>query len=219
MSVGPTVLSVFIVSPASTQYGEICSAYFGCHFPTKKLFRGIRNKTEQTAVLSEFRLFCGREKPRNSAPNYFSEEKNPRNSVPNYFSEDKNPSNSILNHFSEEKNPRNSVPNNFWMRKTSEFCSELFSEEKKPWNSVPNHFRKRKNLGKTTFVSCFVKPNYFRGFRFVPSYGMDSSEILGMSTLFRRITKTIPSLFCGIFSEQNFDGNPTAYPGSLLMLQ
>jgi hypothetical protein len=30
-----------------------------------------------------------------------------------------------------------------------------------------------------------------------------------MSTLFRGITKTVPSLFRGIFSEQNFDGNPT----------
>jgi hypothetical protein len=81
------------------------------------------------------------------------------------------------------------------MRKTSEFCSELFLEEKKPWNSVPNHYRKRKYFGipfriifgrektweKTTFVSCFVKPNYFVGLRFVPSYGMDSSEILGIT--------------------------------------
>jgi hypothetical protein len=30
-----------------------------------------------------------------------------------------------------------------------------------------------------------------------------------MSTLFRGITKTVPSLFRGIFSERNFDGNPT----------
>jgi hypothetical protein len=29
-----------------------------------------------------------------------------------------------------------------------------------------------------------------------------------MSTFFRGITKTVPSLFRGIFSEQNFDGNP-----------
>ncbi len=35
------------------------------------------------------------------------------------------------------------------------------------------------------------------------------SESHGMSTLFRGITKTVPSLFRGIFSERNFDGNPT----------
>jgi hypothetical protein len=33
------------------------------------------------------------------------------------------------------------------------------------------------------FVSCFVKLHYFAEFRsvFVPSYGMDSSEILGIT--------------------------------------
>jgi hypothetical protein len=36
----------------------------------------MQNKTEQTAVPSEFHLFCRREKPRNSVPNHFSEEKN-----------------------------------------------------------------------------------------------------------------------------------------------
>jgi hypothetical protein len=52
-----------------------------------------------------------------------------------------------------------------------------------------NHFLKRKNFGilfrkrkkllkKTTFLSCFVKLHCFAEFRFVPSYGMDSSEIL-----------------------------------------
>jgi hypothetical protein len=66
-------------------------------FSDQKLFRGIRNKTEQTAVPSEFRLFRGREKPLNTISNHVSEEKNPQNSVPN--------------HFSEEKNHRNSVPN------------------------------------------------------------------------------------------------------------
>jgi hypothetical protein len=109
------------------------------------------------AVLSEFRLFCRSEKPRNSGSN----------------------------HFSKEKNPWNSVPNLFWMRKTSEFYSEPFLEEKKPQNSVP--------------------------FCFFPSYGMTvprHSESNGISTLFCGITKTVPSLFRGIFSERNFDGNP-----------
>jgi hypothetical protein len=31
-----------------------------------------------------------------------------------------------------------------------------------------------------------------------------------MSTLFREMTKTVPSLFRGIFSERNFDGNPSS---------
>ncbi len=35
------------------------------------------------------------------------------------------------------------------------------------------------------------------------------SESHGMSSLFLRITKTVPSLFRGIFSERNFDGNLT----------
>jgi hypothetical protein len=32
-----------------------------------------------------------------------------------------------------------------------------------------------------------------------------------MSTFFRGITKTVPSLFGGIFSERNFDGNPSQH--------
>ncbi len=79
--------------------------------------------------------------------------------------------------------------------KTSEFRSKPFSEEKKPQNFVRNHFRKWKNFGipfriifgrektlkKNDF--CFVKLHYFTEsvqFRIVLSYGMDSSEILGM---------------------------------------
>ncbi len=73
----------------------------------------------------------------------------------------------------------------FRWEKPSEFRSESFSEEKK--------IRK-----KTTFVSSFVKLHYF-------------SEFCSMSTLFRRITKTVPSLFRRIFSKQNFDGNPNYY--------
>ncbi len=66
---------------------------------------------------------------------------------------------------------------------------------------------------KTTFVSCFVKLHNFAEFRSV-SFRVTEwtllkySEPHGMSTLFRGITKTVPSLFRGIFSEQNSDGNP-----------
>jgi hypothetical protein len=38
------------------------------------------------------------------------------------------------------------------------------------------------------------------------------SELHGMHTLFRGITKNVPSQFRGIFSERNFDGNPTPSP-------
>jgi hypothetical protein len=38
-----------------------------------------------------------------------------------------------------------------------------------------------------------------------------NTEFRGMSTFFRGITKTVPSLFRGIFSERNFDGNPSKY--------
>ncbi len=185
----------------------------------------MRNKTEQTAVPSEFRLFRGREKPLNSVSNHFSEERNPRNSIPNHFSEEKNSWNSIPNHFPEEKNPRNSVPNHFWMRKTSEFRSEPFSADKKPWNSVPNHFRKRKNFGilfqiisgkrknlgkRRLLLAALLNSNISRNsvsFRVMEWTLPKCSESHGMSTLFRGITKTISRLFRGIFSERNFDGN------------
>jgi hypothetical protein len=159
---------------------------------------------------SEFRskLFLGREKPLEFRSELFLGRQKP-----------------VLNHFLEEKYPWNSFPNHFWIRKTSEFCSKLFSEEKKPLefrsesfseekilqNSVRIHFRKRKNLGKTTFVSCFVKPNYFVGFRFVPSYGMDSSDILGITPnehFIPRKNENRSESIPRIFSERNFDGNP-----------
>jgi hypothetical protein len=81
--------------------------------------------------------------------------------------------------FLDEKNLGILFRTIFGREKTSELCSESFSEEKKLRNSVPNHFPKRKKLPKkTTFVSCFLKLHCFAEFRFVPSYGMDSSEIL-----------------------------------------
>jgi hypothetical protein len=66
-----------------------------------------------------------------------------------------------------------------------------------------------------SYFGCFRKLIFFRGipFRSVPFRVTEwtlprHSESHGMSTLFRGITKTVPSLFRGIFSEQNFDGNP-----------
>jgi hypothetical protein len=60
------------------------------------------------------------------------------------------------------------------------------------------------------------KTYLFRGipFRFVPFRASElalprKSECLGMNTFFRGITETVPSLFRGIFSEQNYVPNPS----------
>jgi hypothetical protein len=61
----------------------------------------------------------------------------------------------------------------------------------------------------------FCKTYFFRGipFRFIPFRTSElalprKSEFLGMSTFFRGITETVPSLFRGIFSERNSVPNP-----------
>jgi hypothetical protein len=62
----------------------------------------------------------------------------------------------------------------------------------------------------------FCKTYFFRGipFRSIPFRSSElalprKSECLGMSTFFRGITETIPSLFRGIFSERNSVPNPS----------
>ncbi len=45
-------------------------------------------------------------------------------------------------------------------------------------------------------------------FSFIPHCEIDSSETIELSILFHGITKTVPSLFRGIFLEQNFYANP-----------
>ena len=83
----------------------------------------------------------------------------------------------------------------------------------------------KKELVSTTLVKshfvqylvCSVKLHFFvefhsAPFRSVPSFGIDSSVILGMhrmSTFIRGITETVPSLFRGIFSERNSVPNPS----------
>ncbi len=129
--------------------------------------------------------FLGREKPLEFHSEPFLGREKPSNSI-------------ILNHFSEEKNPRNSVPNHVWLRKTSEFSSAMFFGEKKPRNSVPNHFWKRKKCG-IPFRIIFRREQSWEKdhllaaslnfiiswnsvpFRFILSYGMDPSEILGIT--------------------------------------
>jgi hypothetical protein len=101
-------------------------------------------------------------------------------------------------------------------KKNSEFHSEPFSEEKTLENLFQPIFRTENTRKTTTFVSCFVKLHYFRGipFHFLRLHTtklvlLMNTEFRGMSTFFRGITKTVPSLFRGIFSERNFHGNPS----------
>ncbi len=153
----------------------------------------MQNKTEQMAVPSEFRLFRGREKPRNSVPNHFLEVKNTRNSVPNHFLEQKNLG--ILYQTISWKRKTLWIPFRTisWKRKTLGIPFRTISRKRKthgipfrtnfgwekPRNSILNHFGQRKTSEKTNFVSCFVT-SLSRGipFRFVPGYRMDSSEVL-----------------------------------------
>jgi hypothetical protein len=84
--------------------------------------------------------------------------------------------------FLDEKNSE--FRSDFGRVKTSEFCPESFSEENKLPNSVPNHFRKRKNWGKRLLLLAasllFIISQNFVPIHFVPSYGMDSYEMLGI---------------------------------------
>jgi hypothetical protein len=92
--------------------------------------------------------------------------------------------NSVPNRSAQEKNARNSVP---WNKKI-EATLEI------PFRSC---------IGRKYFVCrsrIFCKANFFMPFPSVPSLGIDTSVNLGMSTFFRRITETIPSLFHGFFS-------------------
>ncbi len=54
----------------------------GWQFPTKKLFRGRRNRLNNWFVRTKFRLFRGTENSCNSVTNHSAQEKNARNSVP-----------------------------------------------------------------------------------------------------------------------------------------
>ncbi len=70
---------------------------------------------------------------------------------------------------------------------------------------------------KGLFVYMFSIPsnfifsrNLFRSFPFRTSEWaiLRGTKFRGISIFFRGITKTVPSIFRGIFSERNFDGNP-----------
>ncbi len=66
------------------------------------------------------------------------------------------------------------------------------------------------------YLDCSVKLHFFALFRSVPFRASElalpwNSECLGMSTFFRGIKETIPSLFRGSFSERNSVPNPRLY--------
>ncbi len=105
--------------------------------------------------------------------------------------------------------------------KTSEFRSKSFSEKNNFWIPFQPDSRNRKHSKirskpflatentwkKTPLFSCFVK--LFRGVLFrsvqfrTAKVTLPKNTEFRMSTLFRRITKTVPSLLHGIFSKGN----------------
>ncbi len=69
-----------------------------------------------------------------------------------------------------------------------------------------------------SYSGCFAKLIFSAEYRSVPFRASElafprKSECLGMSTFFRGITETVPSLFRGIFSEQNSVPNTTFVAG------
>ncbi len=169
---------------------------------TKKLFRGRQNRRNNWFVLAE--SGCSAEQKTLD-----------RNSVPK--------------HSAEEKTTRNCVPWNKNRRKHLKFCSKPFRgretnsefRSELQWNknrSNLSEFRSEACIGEKKAVNSvcwsrfFIKQMFFMSFRPVPSFGVDSSVNLGMSTFFSRITESIPILFRGIFSEGNSVANSALAP-------
>jgi hypothetical protein len=155
----------------------------------------VSRKRKTSEICSE--PFLGREKAFYSKP--FSMIK-PWNSFPNHF---------------QKRKLWNSVPNHFRKKKQLGIPFQTIFGRENTSKSVPNHFGTENTRKTMTFDSCFVKLHYFREipfrsvwFRTTKLTLSMNTEFCGMSTFFRGITETVPSLFRGIFSERNFDGNP-----------
>jgi hypothetical protein len=168
----------------------------------------------RTRKTSEFRSeqFLGREKPSEFRSEPFLERETPSEfrSEPNLGK--RKPSEFPSEPFLERENPSEFRSEQFLDEKTSEFRSEPFSEKK--YLGIPFRiiFGREKTWEKTTFSGASLNFNISRNpvpFRVMEWTLPKYSESHGMSTLFRGMTKTIPSLFRGIFSERNFDGNPS----------
>ncbi len=134
--------------------------------------------------------------------------------------------NSLPNRSAEEKTTRNSVPWNKFRSILSEFPSGPFrGREKRTFELRTNHFVKlfclfcttnfleNAEVVRVTIGACELhKTSFFRrtsvSFQASELALPRNSECLGMSTFFRGITETVPSLFRGIFSERNSVPNP-----------
>ena len=83
------------------------------------------------------------------------------------------------------------------------------------WKEDPVYFFAKATCTKSlliTVLPCLQQESYFL-FRSVPFRASElalprNSECLGMSTLFRGITESVPSLYRGIFLERNSFPNP-----------
>jgi hypothetical protein len=106
--------------------------------------------------------------------------------------EDKNAWNSVPYHFAEEK-------------KHSEFWSEPLSERK----NFETLFQTIQGQRKPR--SDFKKKTFFRGIPFCFKTGIGlfrDTQNSAKKAFARRITKSVPSLFCGIYLVRSFDSNP-----------
>jgi hypothetical protein len=116
-------------------------------------------------------------------------EANSPNSLPNSSAEEKTTRNSVLCGKKIEANSRNSVPNHYAEEKTTQ--SRMYRG------------RQSDQRGCASFVKLYFFAEFLSFlFRASELALPRNSECLGMSTFFRGITETVPSLFRGIFSDE-----------------
>jgi hypothetical protein len=117
---------------------------------------------------------------------------------------------------------RNSVC--FAERKTLGIPLSSSAEDKKARNSVPKHFVEKKNT-RNFHSEPFHRREKHLEFRSEPltlfetpsePFKDKQDTLRERRTFFRIITETISSQFRGIFSERNFNGNPS--PGTFRLL-
>jgi hypothetical protein len=108
-------------------------------------------------------------------------------------------------------------------RKTLEIFSETLSKRKHFRKIVPQH---DVFYAKSLCYCYFTVPSnliFYRSlFLSVPNLGMGLSETHGIPRkehFFPRNNKSVPILFCGIFSERNFIGNHICAAPSIILLK
>jgi hypothetical protein len=102
-------------------------------------------------------------------------------------------------------------------RKTLEIFSEPLSKRKNFWKLVSKH----DVFYEKSFCCCYFGLQNSVPFRFEPRNVRfrEQTEVRERSTFFRGITKTVPILFCGIFSERNFNGNHICTAPSVILIK